>query len=56
MICNTGYDLYHEPTHSHTHTLSKINDVLLVELMTGRYPIESKRPVKERVTIYTMGE
>ncbi|GMI88918.1 hypothetical protein HRI_002561100 [Hibiscus trionum] len=47
---------YVDPEYTRTYLLTDKSDVysfgvLLVELMTGRYPIESKRPVKERVTI-----
>ncbi|XVF46672.1 hypothetical protein PTKIN_Ptkin03bG0046700 [Pterospermum kingtungense] len=47
---------YVDPEYTRTYHLTVKSDVysfgvLLVELMTGRYPIESKRPRKERITI-----
>ncbi|KAK7301828.1 hypothetical protein RJT34_12704 [Clitoria ternatea] len=47
---------YMDPDYMRTHHLSEKSDVysfgvLLVEMMTGRHPIEPKRPLSERVTI-----
>lgn len=47
---------YLDPDYMRTHHLSEKSDVysfgvLLVEMMTGRHPVEPKRPLSERVTI-----
>lgn len=47
---------YMDPDYMRTHHLSEKSDVysfgvLLVEMMTGRHPVEPKRPLSERVTI-----